>query len=101
MLLVEIEKPENETLATWFSALRTWLDVNHCEPVVFARAGRRLDRLIYRISFDRAAQAHEFSRHFARYVPAIRRATLSERDQLRAVSGAPAQARTARVQIAG
>jgi len=57
MLLVEIEKPENETLAAWFSELRNWLDANHCEPAVFAQSGRRLDRLIYRISFETAAQA--------------------------------------------
>ena len=85
MLLVEIEKPENQTLASWFSELREWLDLNHYEPAVFTRTGRRLDRLIYRISFDKAAQAHQFSQNFARYSPAIRRATPFERDQFRAL----------------
>ena len=88
MLLVEIEKPENETLAAWFSNLRTWLDVNRCEPAVFANTGRRLDRLIYRISFETAAQAHQFCREFARYAPSIRRATTFERDQLRVMGKA-------------
>jgi len=88
MLLVEIEKPENESLGAWFSELREWLDVNHCTPSVFARVGRRIDRLIYRISFDDAAQAHQFLQKFARYSPTIRRATPLERDQLRAM-GAP------------
>ena len=83
MLLVEIEKPENETLAFWFSELRNWLDVNHCEPTIFAQAGRRLDRLIYRISFDSAAQAQQFSERFARYSPTTRRATPFERSQVR------------------
>jgi hypothetical protein len=88
MLLVEIEKPENETLAAWFSELRHWLDVNRCQPSVFVRSGRRLDRLIYRISFEQAAQAHQFSVAFARYSPTVRRANPFERDQLRATVGA-------------
>jgi hypothetical protein len=85
MLLVEIEKPENETLAAWFSGLREWLDVNRCEPTVFVRSGRRLDRLIYRISFEQTAQAQQFSQAFARYSPTLRRANPLERDQLRAM----------------
>jgi hypothetical protein len=89
MLLVEIEKPENERLSAWFSELREWLDRNRCEPSVFARTSRRLDRLIYRISFDDAAQAHLFSQHFARYSPTIRRAAPLERDQLRAMAVVP------------
>jgi hypothetical protein len=91
VLLVEIEKPENETLASWFSELRDWLDLNRCSPAVFARAGRRVDRLIYRISFDAAAQAHQFSVHFARYSPTIRRATPVERDQLRTMEASAAR----------
>jgi hypothetical protein len=89
MLLVEIEKPENETLAAWFSELRSWLDLNRCVPTTFARSGRRIDRLIYRISFDDAAKAHAFSEHFARYTPTVRRATPFERDQLRAMAATP------------
>jgi hypothetical protein len=92
MLLVDIEKPENETLAAWFSELRAWLDVNHCKPSIFTHAGRRLDRLIYRISFDNAAQAHQFSQKFAGYSPTIRRATPFERDQLRAMAAASMKA---------
>jgi hypothetical protein len=92
MLLVEIEKPSNETLASWFSELRDWLDLNHCAPSVFAPAGRRLDRLIYRISFDNAAQAHQFSQKFTRYSPSIRRANPFEREQLRAMAATPISA---------
>jgi hypothetical protein len=91
MLLVEIEKPESETLATWFSTLRFWLDANHCVPLVFTPAGRRIDRLIYRISFDDAVQAHQFSQAFARYAPTIRRANPFERGQLRAMAESAAQ----------
>jgi hypothetical protein len=84
MLLVEIEKPENETLAAWFSELRNWLDANSCEPVIFTQSGRCLDRLIYRVSFENAAQAQQFSRKFGRYAPTIRRPTAYERAQMRA-----------------
>ncbi len=86
MLLVEIEKPENETLAAWFSQLRIWLDINRCEPLIFTQAGRRLDRLIYRISFEDIVQAQQFMMAFARYAPTVRRTTSSEREQLRAKS---------------
>ncbi len=82
MLLVEIEKPENETLAAWFSELRNWFDGNHCEPLVFTPAGRRLDRLIYRLSFENAEQAQRFSKRFAHYSPITRRATAYERAQM-------------------
>lgn len=88
MLLVEIEKPANERLSAWFSELRDWLDHNRCTPATFALSGRRIDRLIYRISFDNAATAHRFSLAFARYSPMIRRATHFEREQLRAMAAA-------------
>jgi CRISPR/Cas system endoribonuclease Cas6 (RAMP superfamily) len=85
MLLVEIEKPENEPLSVWFSTLRAWLDENRCNPTLFARSGRRIDRLIYRISFDDAVLAHQFCQAFKEYEPAVRRATAFERDQLRSM----------------
>jgi hypothetical protein len=86
MLLVEIEKPANISLSEWFSELRDWLDANHCTPSVFSRSGRRIDGLIYRISFDNAALAHRFSLRFKSYLPVVRRATPFERDQLHAMS---------------
>jgi hypothetical protein len=86
MLLVEIEKPANERLSAWFSELRSWLDANRYAPATFTRTGRRVDQLIYRISFDHAALAHQFLAAFARYSPTIRRATPFERDQLRAMA---------------
>lgn len=91
MLLVEIEKPANEPLSAWFSELRGWLDANHCAPAVFALTGRRIDGLIYRISFDNAALAHRFSLRFKSYSPMIRRANTFEREQLRAL-GASSEA---------
>jgi hypothetical protein len=86
MLLVEIEKPANVPLSAWFSELRDWLDANHCMPAVFALSGRRIDGLIYRISFDNTAQAHRFSLAFKRFSPMIRRANPFEREQLRAMA---------------
>jgi hypothetical protein len=92
MLLVEIEKPADEPLSAWFAILRDWLDANRCAPSVFAPCGRRIDRLIYRISFDDAALAHRFSADFARYTPVIRRASPFERDQFRMLAQAAAPA---------
>jgi hypothetical protein len=85
MLLVEIEKPETMTLASWFSELRTWLDLNHCQPVIFTPSGRRIDRLIYRISFENGAEAQQFAAAFARYSATVRRASPVERDRFRAM----------------
>jgi len=87
MLLVEIGKPENETLAAWFSELRDWLDLNHCEPLIFAQVGCRLDRLVYRVSFENVGQARQFTRAFARYAPTVRRTTYVERAPLRVKAG--------------
>jgi len=85
MLLVEIEKPENVTLAAWFSELRGWLDDNRCEPTIFAQANR-LDRLIYRVSFDTAEQAQQFASRFSHYAGTVRSPT--------AGGDAPAEAET-------
>ncbi|HWD58985.1 MAG TPA: hypothetical protein VG308_11930 [Stellaceae bacterium] len=88
MLLVEIEKPANEPLSAWFAGVRQWLETNDCDLSAVILAGRRIDRLIYRVSFDNAATAHRFVTHFRRYAPAMRRATAFEREQLRARSAA-------------
>ncbi|HML10133.1 MAG TPA: hypothetical protein VK432_04675 [Stellaceae bacterium] len=90
MLLVEIEKPANQTLAAWFSELRTWLDLNRCSSSTFVPAGRRIERLIYCISFERAAETHQFSTAFERYSATIRLANRIEREQLRMLAGTSA-----------
>ena len=87
MLVVHIEKPENVTLGKWFSELRGWLDENHVVPFGFSRAGRRLDRVIYQISFHDPVKAREFTATFARYAPTLRRPTVGERGQLIALAG--------------
>src|ERR1700727_2057858 len=90
MLLVEIEKPENEALSTWFAQLRDWLDRHRSVSSTFMPAGRRIDRLIYRILFGDAARAHQLLLDFARYTPIVRRGGFSERDQFREIATAPA-----------
>jgi transposase len=82
MLVVQVEKPENATLASWFSELRSWFDENHCQPLGFIRSGRRIDRVIYQVSFHDAAKARRFSATFAKYAPTVRRATADERTEL-------------------
>jgi hypothetical protein len=86
MPVVQIEKPANQTLATWFSELRSWFDVNHCEPRGFTASGRRVDRLIYLISFDDVAKARRFSRNFSQYAPVVRHATTNEHGQFAAMN---------------
>lgn len=92
MLVVQVEKPENTTLAGWFSELRAWFDDNHCAPLGFTRAGRRIDRVIYQVSFHDAAKARQFSANFSKYAPTVRRPTPSERSELRAVSASRMEA---------
>ena len=35
MMVVQIEKPGNITLATWFAERRSWFDQNNCQPTLF------------------------------------------------------------------
>ncbi|HYM73083.1 MAG TPA: hypothetical protein VET89_08885 [Stellaceae bacterium] len=86
MRVVQVEKPENATLADWFSELRAWFDENHCEPWGFTRSGRRIDRLIYLVSFHDELKARQFSATFAKYAPTMRRPTIAERDALIAMA---------------
>jgi len=84
MPVVQIEKPANQPFAAWFSGLRQWLDLNRCEAQGFTPAGRRVDRLVYLVSFKDPVSAREFSLNFREYDPVIRRPTLSERSRMAA-----------------
>jgi hypothetical protein len=66
--MVEIEKPADEPLGTWFETLRGWLDRHGCGGVSFARVGRDGDPPIYRLAFGDAILAEKFSRTFAAYL---------------------------------
>jgi len=82
MLVVQIEKPANMTLALWFAELRSWFDENDCQPTSFRLAGRVIDKLIFNITFSDNTQALLFSSKFKKYAAAIRRATSDERAEI-------------------
>ena len=72
MTVVQIEKPEDATLAEWFAELRLWFDNHDCSPLSFANAGTIMNRDRFDIKFADAAQAHLFTSSFAKYGPSIR-----------------------------
>jgi len=79
-MVVEIEKPTNMTLAEWFNELRSWFDEHNCQPTSFLPSGRVIDKVVFDATFaqNTQAQALLFASKFARYAPAMRRATSSE-----------------------
>lgn len=82
MLVVQIEKPANMTLAQWFSELRLWLDQHSCEDTSFSQSGRIIDKLIFNLTFHDHAKARLFAANFTRYSPSIRDTIGSERPDL-------------------
>ena len=82
MLVVQIEKPANMTLATWFSELRLWLDQHSCEKTSFSQSRRIIDRLTFNVIFQDHTKARLFVANFKRYSPSIRRTIGSERPDL-------------------
>jgi hypothetical protein len=82
MMVVQIEKPENITLALWFTELRSWFDDNNCQPTLFSEAGRLIDKLLFYITFADNAHARLFVSTFTKYAPSIRHPTSSERASL-------------------
>jgi hypothetical protein len=73
MMVVQIEKPANVTLAVWFAELRSWLDSNHCEPALFSRSEIIMDTMVFNITFENDDHARLFTSNFQKYVPSIRR----------------------------
>jgi hypothetical protein len=69
MMIVQIEKPGNMTLATWFSELRSWFDQNYCQPTLFNQSEGVTDKMIFNITFSDETQARVFSSTFVRYAP--------------------------------
>ena len=69
MVVVQIEKPGNMTLANWFCELRSWLDQNYCQPTLFNQFERVTEKLIFDITFSDETQARVFSSTFASYAP--------------------------------
>jgi hypothetical protein len=79
MMVVQIEKPANVTLAVWFAELRSWLDSNHCEPALFSPSGRIIDNIIFIITFENDNHARRFASAFKKYAASIRRTIDTER----------------------
>ena len=79
MVVVQIEKPGNMTLAVWFAELRSWFDDNSCQPTLFSQSGRKMDTLIFDVSFEDSAHARLFASTFTKYEPSIRSITSIER----------------------
>jgi len=52
MLVVQIKKPGNITLANWFNELRSWFDQNNCQPTLFNQFERVTDKSIFDITFS-------------------------------------------------
>src|SRR5271166_1186672 len=82
MMVVQIEKPANMTLAVWFTELRSWFDENNCQPTSFFPSGRVIDKLLFHATFAQNTQARWFASQFTRYAPVIRRAASRERGEI-------------------
>jgi hypothetical protein len=91
MMVVEIEKPANMALAEWFNELRSWFDEHNCEPTSFLPSGRVIDKVVFDATFAQNTQALLFASKFARYAPAIRRATSSELGEILPAAGSLAK----------
>ena len=83
MVIVEIEKSGDVTLGKWFSELRSWFDVNHCQPTLLNQSETVMDKIIFNITFSDEAKAQLFASTFARYAPSIRCTASIERVNLR------------------
>lgn len=79
MMVVQIQKPANVMLAVWFSELRSWLDLNQCNPAKFSPSGRIRDNIIFDVTFENNTRARLFAAKFEKYRPSIRRTIGTER----------------------
>jgi hypothetical protein len=79
MMVVQIEKPANITLAVWFTELRSWLDSNRCEPTLFSPSGRIMNNILFNITFENDNHAGRFASAFKKYAPTTRRTIGTER----------------------
>ena len=79
MMVVQIEKPANVTLAVWFTELRSWLDSNRCEPALFSPAGRIMDTILFNLTLENDNHARRFASAFKQYAPSIQRTIGTER----------------------
>jgi hypothetical protein len=78
MMVVQIEKPANTTLAMLFAELRSWFDENNCQPTMFSQSNTKMDILLFDVTFDNTAHARLFASTFTKYEPSIRGTTSVE-----------------------
>jgi hypothetical protein len=71
MMVVQVEKPDNITLAEWFAELRLWLDDNDCHPTLFNEAEQVIDALSFNLTFSNDAEAQLFACRFSHYAAKI------------------------------
>jgi hypothetical protein len=69
MMVVQIEKPSNMTLAKWFSELRSWFDKNSCQPSLFNQSEAVTDKMIFNVTLTDETQARSFSDTFVKFAP--------------------------------
>jgi hypothetical protein len=65
MMVVQIEKPANMTLAMWFTELRIWLDENNCHPSSFLPSDGVTDKVAFDVTFDTDSDYRLFVSKFA------------------------------------
>jgi hypothetical protein len=96
MMVVQLEKPGNMTLAGWFAELRSWFDENNCQPTLFSESGRIMDKFLFNVTFDDKDSARLFCSTFTKYAPSIRRITSRERADHRTMPLSRVSSSTAR-----
>ena len=65
MMVVQIEKSANVTLAVWFTELRIWLDENNCHPSSFLPSDDGTDKVAFDVTFDTDSDCRLFVSKFA------------------------------------
>jgi hypothetical protein len=61
MMVVQLEKPGNITLAMWFAELRSWFDQKNCQPTIFFESGGTMDKLLFNVTFVDSTHARLFA----------------------------------------
>ena len=81
-MAVQIEKPANMALAAWFTELRSWFDINKCQPVSFLPNEGVIDKVAFNVTFSENTHARLFASKFTIYASSIRHVISSERNEI-------------------
>ena len=82
MMVVQIEKPANMTLAVWFTELRSWFDINKCQLASFPPSEGVIDKVAFNVTFSENTHARLFASKFTIYASSIRHVICSERNEI-------------------